>query len=384
MFDFDTVINRRDSDSTKWRKYGEDVLPLWVADMDFASPPAITEALQARVAHGVFGYPDPQASLVQTLVMAMQRDYHWQIQPDWLVPLPGLVVGLNVACRATGSHDDPVLTATPVYPPFMSAPVLSQRRLVRVPMLEADTADGAHWAWDIDQLVSSLGPGNNTLMLCHPHNPVGRVWRTEELLQLAAVAQRHDMIVVSDEIHCDLILDAEHKHVPFAALSEDAAQRSITLMAPSKTYNVPGLGCSFAIIPNPALRKRFADVMRGIVPHVNIFGYVACEAAYRDGVAWRAQLLDILRRNRDLVMQQLDGYQGLRVTRPEATYLAWVDCRATGIEDPAAFFEAAGVGLSSGADFGLKGFVRLNFGCALGTLQEALHRMREALANRAS
>ncbi|GGP22991.1 MalY/PatB family protein [Silvimonas iriomotensis] len=384
MFDFDTVINRRDSDSTKWRKYDEDVLPLWVADMDFASPPAIASALQERVAHGVFGYPDPQASLVQTLVMAMQRDYNWQIQPDWLVPLPGLVVGLNVACRATGSNDDPVLTATPVYPPFMSAPILSQRRLVRVPMLEAEGSDGTRWAWDIDQLVGSLGPGNNTLMLCHPHNPVGRVWRTEELLQLAAVAQRHDMVVVSDEIHCDLILDAGHKHVPFAALSPDAAQRSITLMAPSKTYNVPGLGCSFAIIPNPALRKKFTDVMRGIVPHVNIFGYVACEAAYRDGVPWRTALLDVLRRNRDLVMQQLDGYLGLRVTRPEATYLAWVDCRNTGIEDPAAFFEAAGVGLSNGVDFGLKGFVRLNFGCALSTLQDALHRMREALANRTS
>ncbi|WP_283147510.1 MalY/PatB family protein [Silvimonas soli] len=383
MFDFDKVVDRSQSDSNKWRKYaGKDVLPLWVADMDFPSPPAIIDALRERLEHGVFGYPEATPELVMTLVNAMVREYNWQISPEWLVPLPGLVVGLNVACRATGGAHDPVLTATPVYPPFMSAPVLSQRPLVRVPLLEADRADGTHWAWDIDRLVSSLGPGQNTLMLCHPHNPVGRVWRTEELQQLAAVAERHDLTVVSDEIHCDLILDKELKHVPFAALSPAMAQRTITLMAPSKTWNVPGLGASFAIIANPELRKRFTDVMRGIVPHTNLFGYVACEAAYRDGGPWRAELLDVLRRNRDLVMSELDGFEGVRVTRPEATYLAWIDCRATGIDNPFQFFEAAGVGLSDGVDFGLRGFVRLNFGCPLSTLQEALKRMRKALSER--
>lgn len=379
MFDFDTPIDRSQSDSSKWQLYaGQDVLPMWVADMDFAAPPAVTAAVVERATHGVFGYGDATPGAIQAVVDALQRDYGWPIAPEWLVWLPGLVVGLNVACRATGGEQDPVLTATPIYPPFMSAPQLSNRPLNKMPLRH----DHGEWHWDFDALQAALEAGSKTLMLCNPHNPVGRVWRRDELERLAHFAEAHDITVISDEIHCDLILDDDTPFIPFASLPGMAA-RTITLMAPSKTYNVPGLGAAFAVIPDAALRQRFERVKAGIVPHINLFGYVACEAAYRDGAPWRAELLQVLRRNRDLVVKALDGVDGVRVTHPQATYLAWIDCRAAGIENPKAFFEAAGVGLSDGAAFGAPGFVRLNFGCPLPTLQEALRRMRDALVARA-
>ena len=371
-FDFEHVPERRGSDSVKWNKYaGQDVLPLWIADMDFASPPPVLAALQARVARGDLGYAEPWPALVEAVQAYCQRHYDWRVEADWLVWLPGLVCGINLACR---SVDGEVLTATPVYPPFLSAPGLSGRGLVRVSLRE----EGGRWSWDFAALEAAVTPATRLLLLCHPHNPVGRAWDADELQALAEFAARHDLVVCSDEIHCDLVLDSERRHVPFARLGEDAARRSITLMAPSKTYNIAGLGCSLAIIPDPALRRRYQAARRGIVPDVNVLAFTACASALLEGEAWRQDLLAVLRANRDRVEAAVNAMPGLSLGHVEATYLAWIDARGLGVDAPVEFFEAAGVGLSDGRDFGLPGWVRLNFGCAPALLDQALGRMRAA------
>ncbi len=371
-FDFEHVPERRGSDSVKWNKYaGQDVLPLWIADMDFASPPPVLAALQARVARGDLGYAEPWPALVEAVQAYCQRHYDWRVEADWLVWLPGLVCGINLACR---SVDGEVLTATPVYPPFLSAPGLSGRGLVRVSLRE----EGGRWSWDFAALEAAVTPATRLLLLCHPHNPVGRAWDADELQALAEFAARHDLVVCSDEIHCDLVLDPERHHVPFARLGEDAARRSITLMAPSKTYNIAGLGCSLAIIPDPALRRRYQAARRGIVPDVNVLALTACASALLEGEAWRQDLLAVLRANRDRVEAAVNAMPGLSLGHVEATYLAWIDARGLGVDAPVEFFEAAGVGLSDGRDFGLPGWVRLNFGCAPALLDQALDRMRAA------
>ena len=375
-FGFDTIIDRRQSDSIKWRKYaGRDVLPLWVADMDFAAPPAVLAALHRRIEHGVLGYGAPTPSLVESTLSYLESNYGWKVEPEWLVWLSGVVTGLNLACRIV---DGGVITATPVYPPFLSAPRLSGRELSSVPL---KLVDGG-WRMDLDAMQAALQPDTRLWLLCHPHNPVGRAWSDEELRAFADFCKRNDLIVCSDEIHCDLILDAERRHVPLACLDEEIARRSITLMAPSKTFNIPGLACAFAVIPDAGLRRRFTGTARGIVPDVNVLGFVAAEAAFREGAEWHDALIEVLRRNRDRVETAVAAMPGLRMTHVEATYLAWIDARGLAVDDPVAFFEGAGVGLSNGADFGLSGWVRLNFGCPAATLDEALERMRAACAPR--
>jgi cystathionine beta-lyase len=346
--------------------------------MDFAVSPAIVEALERRVAHRIFGYAKPWAGLADVAVDYLRRRYGWRVAREWLVWLPGLVVGLNAACRAV---DGDVLTATPVYPPFLFAPPLSGRKLATAPLIRRETG----WEWDFACLEASVTGETRLLLLCHPHNPVGRAWRADELARLADFCKSHDFIVCSDEIHCDLVLDAGRSHVPLAMLDADMARRTITLMAPSKTYNIPGLACSLAIVPNEALRGRLSAVMRGIVPDVNVLGLAAAEAAFStDCDAWREELLGVLRANRDLVEATVAGLDGLSMTHVEATYLAWIDARGLGVDHPARFFEEAGVGLSDGADFGASGWVRLNFACPRKTLESALRRMASACNGRVS
>jgi cystathionine beta-lyase len=374
---FDRIIDRRTSDSVKWARYaGRDILPLWVADMDFAAPPAVLEALHRRLDHGVLGYPQPWPSLAEAVVGHLEREYDWSIEPDWIVWLPGLVTGLNVACRAV---EGGVFTATPVYPPFLSAPAFSGQELATAKL--AQGADG-RWQWDLEAVSEALNPATRLFLLCHPHNPVGRCWREDELLALADLCERHDLIVCSDEIHCGLILDQGRRHLPFAKLSPETARRTITLMAPSKTFNIPGLGCAFAVIGDAALRRRFKAAMHGIVPHVNVLGLVACEAAFRDCGPWHVELLDYLAANRDRVETAVARLPGLAMAPVEATYLAWIDAREMGLADPAKHFEAHGLGLSDGMDFGrareYSGWVRLNFGCPRATLEAALSRLEAA------
>ncbi len=380
-FDFDHAPERRGTDSQKWQKYaGRDVLPLWVADMDFKSAPAIIDALHARVEHGIFGYARPVKSTTDAIVTAMEQRYRWKIDPTWIVWLPGLVVGLNVVAQAFAQPGEEVLTLTPVYPPFMSAPKNSARGSVSVPWAH----DGSGWGIDWDALERAVTPRTKLFYLCNPHNPLARVWRRAELVRLAEFCERHNLVLCSDEIHCDLILDPALPHIPTSVLSPEIAARTITLMAPSKTYNVPGLGTSLAIIPDAMRRARFIRATAGIVAEVTCLGFTACEAAYRDSEPWRQALLAYLRGNRDYLLAAIAReLPGVRVAAPvEATYLLWLNVSALGLENPTAHFEQHGVGLSDGAMFGAaKGsHVRLNFGCPRSTLVEAIRRMKAALA----
>ena len=382
-FDFDSVPDRQGSDSQKWQKYaGRDILPMWVADMDFKSPPAIIEALHRRVEHGIFGYARPVKSTVEAVVEAMQQRYGWKIDPTWVVWLPGLVVGLNVTAQAFAQPGEEVLTLSPVYPPFMSAPKNSSRKSTAVPWVQS-AVGGGRWEIDWDALERAVTPQTRLFYLCNPHNPLARVWRRGELVRLAEFCERHNLILCSDEIHCDLILEPSLPHVPTALLSPEIAARTITLMAPSKTYNVPGLGTSIAIIPDSMRRARFVRASAGIVAEVTTLGFAACEAAYRDSEPWRLALISYLRGNRDFLLDAIAReLPGIRVEAPvEATYLLWLNVTGLKREHPAAHFEQHGVGLSDGTMFGApKGsHVRLNFGCPRATLVEAIRRMKTAL-----
>ena len=374
--DFSIPVERRDTASMKWDKYkGRNIIPLWVADMDFCSPPAVIDALQQRIAHGVFGYTIPPESLNTIVVKMLHADYGWEIEPQWLVWLPGLVTGLNVACRAVGEDNDDVMTAVPVYPPFLTAPENSRRRLVKVPLQEKDN----QWTFDFDRLESAITPATRLFLLCNPHNPVGRVFSRDELMALAMICEKHDVIICSDEIHCGLLLDEEKTHLPTSTLDPEVAKRTITLMSPSKTFNLPGLGCAFAVISDEKLRRQFIKASSGIVPLVNALGFAAAEAAYRDCADWHLQLLEYLRGNHKTLVRAIADMPPLTMAPLEATYLAWIDVRSAGLPNPVRFFEDAGVGLQDGIEFDGPGFVRLNFGCSRSLLVEALERMKSAM-----
>jgi cystathionine beta-lyase len=375
-FDFDTPIDRRGTDSEKWQRWGgRDVLPLWVADMDFAAPPPVVAALRRRVEHGVFGYALPDRDLGDTLCRALERSCGWQVDPEWLVWLPGLVCGLTVACHAVGQAGDGVLVTPPVYGPFRRVPGLAGREM-RVAPLAGDNLAG--WRLDLDALSAATDARTRLLLLCHPHNPVGRAWRRDELLDLAAFAEHHDLVVCSDEIHSELLLEPDRPHVPLAALSPGMAARTITLLAPSKTFNLPGLGCAVAVISDDALRARFERAMAGIVPHVNVMGLLAAKTAWEQGGPWLDALRGYLRDNRDYLAGRVAQMPPLTMAPVEATYLAWLDAREWPVADPAAHVLEHGLGLSDGRDFGAPGYLRLNFGCPRTTLAAACDRLAAA------
>lgn len=380
-FDFDRVVERHKSDSLKWHKYqGRDVIPMWVADMDFPAPEPILEALRARVEHGVFGYAVPSEELAQVVVERMARMYKWKIEPSWIIWLPGVVSALNVVCRAFGDDGEDVLTFSPIYPPFLSAPPLSRKNVQTIPLGRHDGS----YVMDSDRFEREITPQSRILLLCNPHNPVGRRFERRELERIAEVCLKHDIILCSDEIHCDLVLDGG-PHTPTATLGPEVSARTITLMAPSKTFNIPGLSCSLAIIENAELRAQFNRARSGIVPWTNALGYAACLAAYRDCEPWRLALIDYLRGNEQLLHRFInEAIPDLAMDHVQATYLAWIDTRPLGLPHPERFFERAGVGLSDGKDFLAEGFVRLNFGCPRATLLAGLERMKHAVTTRRS
>jgi cystathionine beta-lyase len=384
-YDFDRQIERRGTDSAKWSYFPADVLPMWVADMDFASPPPIIEALAARVQQGVFGYGMESKTLKQTLVERMERLYGWTVKPDDIVYLPGLVSGLNIVSRAVGERGDGVLINTPVYGPFLTAPVNQYRTLQSAPLNVAQTGRRLHYELNMDGLAAAVQPHTKLFLLCNPHNPVGRAFTHAELNEIAAFCVSHDLVICSDEIHCDLLLDGT-QHIPIASLSPEIAQRTITLMAPSKTFNIPGLGASFAVVQNPTLRKQVEAAMAGIVPHVNILGMAAAEAAYADCEDWLAALRAYLTANRDFAVAYVEEHlPGVNYTVPEATYLLWLDLRGLGEAKPAEMLmQQAKLAVNEGAWFGEggEGFVRLNFGCPRSTLEEGLRRLCAVLEQR--
>ncbi len=377
MTDFERTIDRRNTHSIKWDKYGgRDVIPMWVADMDFEAPGPVIEAIIERARHGVFGYTCEPDELSGVITDMLEKEYAWRIKPSWLIWLPGLLTGLNVACRTTPGRK--VMTSIPVYPPFLSAPQNAGKKLVSTEHI----IEYGRYMFDFDSIDKAASKDTDMFILCNPQNPLGRVFGTEELKTLGEICLRRGMVICSDEIHCGLVLDKDKTHVPIASLSEEIAARTITLMAPSKTFNIPGLGFSFAIIPDKKIRKNYRKAMEGIVPHVNIFGYEAGMAAYEKCSDWHDDLIVYLRENRDLVEKAVSNIKGLSMKHVEATYLAWIDCRELGLENPVAFFEEHGVGLSAGEFFGAKGFVRLNFGCPKSVLEDALGRIEQAVSER--
>ncbi|HOU14905.1 MAG TPA: PatB family C-S lyase [Anaerolineae bacterium] len=378
--DFDCIIDRRVTDCIKWQAYDADVLPMWVADMDFAAPPPVIAALQARVAHGVFGYEARPLALLEAIVARLQQLYGWTVAPEAIVFLPGVVTAFNLAAQAFLAPGDGLLIQTPVYPPFLGAAATANA--VTQGMELTLNADG-RYSVDFGLFEHTLTDRTRMFLLCNPHNPVGRVFRADELARMAELCLRHNLLICSDEIHCDLIFSG-YRHIPIAALSPEIAARTITLMAPSKTFNIAGLHCSFAVIPDADLRRRYQAARRGVVETVNVLGYTAALAAYQEGQPWLDAVLRYLEANRDFVVAYVQEHMpGVTVAAPEGTYLAWLDCRAAGIPgNPHEFFlKQARVAMNDGATFGAggEGFVRLNFGCPRALLEEGLERMRAAL-----
>jgi cystathionine beta-lyase len=374
-YDFDELIDRSESGCVKWDKYrGRDILPMWIADTDFAVMPEIRQALLERLEHPIYGYTQPPERLFELVAGRMRERYGWQVEPGWVVPLPSMICAFYLACRATGEAGDPVYLPEVIYPPFTRAAGLNAMVNRPVPVCRRD----GRMILDLDWLDSQPMRPGRLLLFCNPHNPGGAVYRRDELERLADIVERHDMVLCSDEIHCDLVLEGENGHIPIASLNPRVAERSITLISPSKTFNLPGLGCAFAIVPDRDLRRRMTT-NPFIVPHVNIMGLVAAEAAYRYGDDWNRQLCAYLAANRDYLLAEINRIPGLRLGPVEATYLAWIDVSALRLDNPPRFFEDAGVGMSPGSEFGDAGFMRLNFGCPRSRVEEAVKRIRRAV-----
>ncbi len=371
---FDEYIDRRDSKSDKWDKYkGTDIIPIWVADMDFKAPTAVIEAMEERVKHGVFGYTPLDDETLEVFIDFVKRHYNWEIKKEWILYSYGVVISMNFTCKAIGSKD--VIITTPIYPHFYKAPRNAGSRTIEVPLVEKNN----RWCVDFEKFEDSITKECKLFMLCNPHNPGGTVFTKEELKKFADIAKRHDLIVCSDEIHADLILNPDVKHIPIASLNEDIAQRSITLLAPSKTFNIAGLKSSFVIIPNDSLRRAYKKEMTGLVDDPNILATVATKVAYKECDDWLNSLRGYLRENLKIVQEFVAKNPKLKLLNQDATFLAWIDVSALGLQNPYEYFLTYGVGLSDGEPFGNKSFIRLNFGTDKNTLKKALDRMQKAI-----
>jgi cystathionine beta-lyase len=383
-FDFDRIIDRRRPGCVKWTRYPDDVLPMWVADMDFLSPQPVRHALAERVALGLFGYEFPTHELAELICDWLARRHGWPVQPEAIVFLPGLVSGMNLVARAFGRVGDSALMLAPIYPPFFSVPA-NQGMTATTVTLRWQT-EGQHLRGEVDDeaFARAIGPRTSLFLFCHPHNPTGHEWTRDELQRLADICLSHNVLICSDEIWGDLTLDGI-RHTPLASLAPEIGQQCITLMSPSKTFNIPSLGFGFAVIENESLRRRFIAANNGVLPYPNAMGLAAAAAAYRCCDQWLDALRHYLTENRNVLLDYLAHHlPAVRTTFPDATYLAWLDFRATGLDDPHRFLlEKAHVALNDGASFGPggQGFVRFNFGCPRAQMLEALERMRSALSS---
>ncbi len=378
--DFDNAPNRRGTGSLKWDIFDQGgTLPFWVADMDFESPPEVIEALQARVAHGVFGYAYATQGEKDAVLEYLYRVHGIQAPGAWMVWLAGMVPALSVAAavaRERGALSS--LCTTPVYPPFLKSPGDAGLESLSVSLCQ--DVNG-RWTFDRDALENTVRPDTGLFILCNPHNPVGTVFTRDELEWLGNFCERHDLLLCSDEIHCDLILDEEKTpHVSALHLSESLQERTIVLMAASKTYNIAGIGCAYALIPDGKLRTAYRKASGGWVPPVSVFGYPATEAAYRHGEPWRQDLIEYLRGNHRLLGEYLQEHHSeINLTPAQATYLAWLDMRPLDIEKPRLFFQEHGLTFSDGVDFGAPGYLRWNLGCTRAVLTEGFERFTSAI-----
>lgn len=379
--DLNSVYQRLNTGSKKWSQYPQDVLPMWVADMDFPVAEPIVQALKNRLEHPLLGYSVAQDSLRQTLVAHLARHYDWVIQPEDLVFLPGVEPGVNMALNTLVPAGSGVLVQTPNYAPLLHAP--ANWKLPRVDLPFHVDANG-QYPTDLAALNNALLQ-SRALLLSNPHNPLGKVFERDELRAIGEACVQHDVLIISDEIHADILFDGR-RHTPIASLSPEIAARSVTLMSASKAWNIAGMKTAFAVVQNAELRERFNAGRLGLVDSVNALGLEATQAAYQDGAEWLAQVNAYLQDNRDYLAHALETrFPGIRMRLPQSTYLAWLDCSALDIQHPQQFFlNEAKVALSCGLEFGddCAQFVRLNFGCPRPMLEEALARMERALLNR--
>ncbi len=365
----------------KWHKYPEEVIPLWVADMDFRSPEPVIQALHQRVDHGIFGYQFDCPELREVLVERLNTRHHIPASADQIVFMPGLVFGLTMVSRVVGEPGSGVLVNTPVYPPFLTAPKHTNRTLQTAPLAASVTDGILRYEIDFDALEAAVTPDTRLFILCNPHNPVGRVFSRTELEGVAEFCLRHNLILCSDEIHGDLIYPGA-QHISIASLSPEIADRTVTLLAPSKTFNLPGLFLGFSVIQNAALREQVEAAIHGVGVSVNTMGFAAATAAYTQGQPWLDEVLAYLRENRDLVVDFVrENLPGVTVTQPEGTYLGWLDCRPLNLEpSPFQYFlDKAKVAFGDGADFAAPGFVRINYATTRDTLLAALDRVKKSL-----
>jgi len=376
-YDFDELIDRTNTDSYKWDKYKDrDIIPLWVADMDFKAAPPILKALEEVTKQGVIGYWHAPDELADVIVKRLEERHHWKIEKEWIVYLPGLVPGLTLSCIVVGNDGDEIITTVPVYGPFMKAPEAAKKKLVKVQM----KLENKRWTFDFDAIRAAITPRTRMFMLCNPYNPAGTVFSKEELQMLIDICLENKIVICSDEIHCDLILDESKKHMSIATLSKEAENQTITLLSPSKTFNIAGLGCSFAVIPNDEIRTKFTNLKYIVEPMSSAYAYQAALSAYRDCDEWHEQLLAYLRINHDYVLYEMNAITGFSMMPLESTYLAWIDTRESGNDNIAEILENAGVGVSEGGFyFEGRGFIRLNFGTQMRRLETAIWRMRKVL-----
>lgn len=395
-YDFNQICDRKNTNCFKWdfiqSIFGnDDVIPMWVADMDFPVATPIVEALKRRVEHEFYGYTKASTDVIQSVVDRMWDKYAWKIKPEWIVFTPGVVPALNIAVRMLTHPGDEIILQEPVYYPFFPAVTSSGCQIVNNQLklingrYEMDYEDLEH---QFHARIGMLPVPNRikAIMLCNPHNPVGRLWNKEELTKLGDIAIKHGVVVISDEIHCELLFK-DHQHTPFASISEEFEQNSIVCMSPSKTFNLAGLEVSSIIIPNKKLRHLFINTRTGILPEPNLFGYTALEAAYRFGDEWLDQLLDYLQGNLDFLLKYFaNRIPKIKVIKPQGTYLIWLDCRDLGMDDMTLrnfMRDKAKVGFDDGFLFGSggSGFQRMNIACPRPILEEALIRI-ETMVNK--
>jgi cysteine-S-conjugate beta-lyase len=390
-YNFDLIINRGGSNSAKWRQYPEDVLPLWVADMDFTAPEPIQAALHRFVEHGVFGYEFPSKELRETVAARMETLYGWQVSPDAVVATPGVVAGFTLAANGLCEAGQGLLVQPPVYPPFLK--VNGSAGLVRQEAGLVPETNGSTLRYSVDfdifqKAIHSNGARTGMFLFCNPHNPTGQIYSKDDLVRMAEICLKNNIVICSDEIHSEILLGGT-KHIPIAALDPEISDHTVTLIAPSKTFNIPGLFCGFAIIPNKDLLERYKKTVECMAMHVSSPGLAAAQVAFSGTCdAWLAELRSYLTRNRDFLVDFVrNELTGIKTTVPDATYLAWLDCAEpvkSGIISGTPheyFLKSAKVALNEGRDFGSggEGFVRLNFGCPNAILVEALTRMKSAL-----
>lgn len=385
-YNFDEIIERNGTSSLKYdgkkRYFGtDDVLPMWVADMDFRSPDFIIDTLRKRLSHEILGYNIKPEGFYTSVANWMKRRFDWDVHPDWISFTPGVVSALNFGVLSLTEPGQKVIIQTPVYAPFFKVVKNHNRQLI----VNELKLQGNRYVMDLDNLQALIDKDTRAIILCSPANPAGRVWSKEELLALGDICLKNNLLIISDEIHSDLILKG-HKHYPLAGLSKELANITVTCMAPSKTFNIAGLASSVIITPNPELKQRFDMLPNSLdLNNGNLFGIEALQAAYNHGDEWLTQMLAYLDENMDFLENYLKQHiPQIKMIRPEGTYLVWLDCRQMGMTQPelrAFFTEKAKVGLNNGTDFGPggEGFMRMNVGCPKAIIEEGLKRIQAAL-----